>query len=386
MDEPAAKVETPPVAGGKPAGASWATVARRGAPGGAAVAGDVTAVTKDSPPSAGPPGGRASPDTPSSDTAAKTEPPASVATSQPPVEKAAAERAEPDQLPQSPVAAPAAPLVAKAAKPAWNKPAAPAGDVAAVTVAAGTHLWPSLSDTKDPKTSATPGDADTQTQPAGGVAAGEAPPKVCLPLAPALLATPRSLCFPKASRISSRLCWFRAWGASWRASQPPAHSAVHSLAVLPASCRLCWFPFLCRWQHRWRLTPPRRLPRLLPATTHPAGAQQMPAPRSHLAASGMAAVGMTAAAALATGGLLARRKAGAGVAPVVRVVLPTATWRLAPDAAGAHAARARLVAAWGPTAGEGETAAQATGPATRHLPTADAAAWALAHATAAVVA
>ena len=185
MDEPAAKVETPPVAGGKPAGASWAAVARRGAPGGAAVGGDVTAVTKDSQPSSGPPGDRASPDAPPSDTAAKTEPPVSVAKSQPPVEKAAAERAEPDLSPQSPAAAPAAPPVAKASKPAWNKPAAPAGDVTAVTVAAGTHLWPSLSDTKDPKTSVTPGDADTPTQPGSGVAAGEAPPKVCLPLAPA---------------------------------------------------------------------------------------------------------------------------------------------------------------------------------------------------------
>jgi hypothetical protein len=115
----------------------------------------------------------------------------------------------------------------------------------------------------------------------------------------------------------------------------------------------------------------------------------MPAPRSHLAARGMAAVAAVAtrAAALATGELLGRRSLGAGVAPVVRVVLPMATWRLALDAAEAHAAAATAlpVVVQGPTAGEGETAAQATGPATRHLPTADAAAWALAHATAAVL-
>lgn len=98
------------------------------------------------------------------------------------------------------------------------------------------------------------------------------------------------------------------------------------------------------------------------------------------------AAGMTPAAALVTGGLLTTRSPEAGVAPVVRVALPTATWRMAPDAAEAHAARARLVAAQGSTADEGETAARATGPGTRHLLTADAAAWALAHATVAVVA
>ena len=97
------------------------------------------------------------------------------------------------------------------------------------------------------------------------------------------------------------------------------------------------------------------------------------------------AAGMTPAAALVTGGLLTTRSPEAGVAPVVRVALPTAR-RMAPDAAEAHAARARLVAAQGSTADEGETAARATGPGTRHLLTADAAAWALAHATVAVVA